>query len=138
MTAADRARGPAMNGRAHDLDTLVIGGGVVGLSLACGLARAGERVRLLDEADDAFRAARGNFGLVWVQGKGLGRAAYARWTMDAARVALTALEGGGAAQPTDWRPLLEGLPGALFAMAVLGAVIEWRRRTFGRGSDAGA
>ena len=68
----------------RDLDTLVIGGGVVGLSLAYGLARAGERVLLLDEGDDAYRAARGNFGLVWVQGKGLGCPAYARWTMQSA------------------------------------------------------
>jgi len=66
-------------------DTLVIGGGVVGMSLAYGLARAGERVALLDQGDDALRAARGNFGLVWVQGKGLGRPPYARWTMQAAR-----------------------------------------------------
>ena len=58
--------------------------GVVGMSLAYGLARAGETVRLLDEGDDAFRAARGNFGLVWVQGKGLGNPPYARWTMTAA------------------------------------------------------
>ncbi len=69
----------------QEVDTLVIGGGVVGMSVAYGLARAGGRVRLLDEGDDAFRAARGNFGLVWVQGKGLGNPAYARWTMDAAR-----------------------------------------------------
>lgn len=67
-----------------ELDTLVIGGGVVGMAVAYGLARAGERVRLLDEGDDAFRAARGNFGLVWVQGKGLDRPAYARWTLAAA------------------------------------------------------
>ncbi len=67
-----------------EIDTLVIGGGVVGLSLAYGLARAGDRVRLLDEGDDAYRAARGNFGLVWVQGKGLGRPAYARWSMGSA------------------------------------------------------
>jgi glycine/D-amino acid oxidase-like deaminating enzyme len=39
---------------------------------------------VLDEGDDAFRAARGNFGLVWVQGKGLGHPDYARWTMAAA------------------------------------------------------
>lgn len=69
----------------HELDTLVIGGGVVGMAVAYGLARAGERVRLLDEGDDAFRAARGNFGLVWVQSKGLGKPAYARWTMAAAQ-----------------------------------------------------
>jgi glycine/D-amino acid oxidase-like deaminating enzyme len=68
----------------HEADTLVIGGGVVGMALAYGLARAGERVQLLDEGDDAFRAARGNFGLVWVQGKGLGRPDYARWTLAAA------------------------------------------------------
>lgn len=71
---------------APDVDTLVIGGGVVGFSLAFGLARAGQRVRVLDEGDDAFRAARGNFGLVWVQGKGLGRPEYARWSMQASRL----------------------------------------------------
>jgi glycine/D-amino acid oxidase-like deaminating enzyme len=70
---------------ATELDTLVIGGGVVGMSVAYGLARAGERVCVLDQGDDAFRAARGNFGLVWVQGKGHGRPDYARWTLDAAR-----------------------------------------------------
>lgn len=68
----------------RESDTLVIGGGVVGMSLAYGLARAGERVTLLDEGDDAYRAARGNFGLVWVQGKGLGQPAYANWTLGAA------------------------------------------------------
>lgn len=68
-----------------EIDTLVIGGGVVGMSIAYGLARAGQRVRLLDEGDDAFRAARGNFGLVWVHGKGLGNPDYARWSREAAR-----------------------------------------------------
>jgi glycine/D-amino acid oxidase-like deaminating enzyme len=70
--------------RAMESDTLVIGGGVVGMSVAYGLARAGERVQLLDEGDDAYRAARGNFGLVWVQGKGLGQPDYTRWTLQAA------------------------------------------------------
>lgn len=70
---------------AKPVDTIVIGGGVVGLSIAYGLAREGERVRVLDEGDDAFRAARGNFGLVWVQGKGAGMLAYAKWSMAAAR-----------------------------------------------------
>jgi glycine/D-amino acid oxidase-like deaminating enzyme len=55
------------------------------MSVAYGLARLGERVRVLDEGDDAFRAARGNFGLVWVQGKGQGQAQYARWTLAAAQ-----------------------------------------------------
>jgi len=68
-----------------EVDTLVIGGGVVGMSIAYGLAASGERVRLLDEGDDAYRAARGNFGLVWVQGKGAGNLAYARWTIAAAK-----------------------------------------------------
>jgi len=66
------------------LDALVIGGGVVGMSLAYGMARAGDRVVLLDEGDDAFRAARGNFGLVWVQSKGRTHPPYARWSMEAA------------------------------------------------------
>lgn len=69
---------------AADFDTLVIGGGVVGMAVAYGLARAGERVQVLDEGDDAYRAARGNFGLVWVQGKGLGQPDYTRWTLQAA------------------------------------------------------
>ncbi|HMA07177.1 MAG TPA: FAD-dependent oxidoreductase [Ramlibacter sp.] len=69
----------------RDIDTLVVGGGVVGMAVAYGLARAGEAVRVLDGSDDAFRASRGNFGLVWVQGKGRGRPPYARWTMDSAR-----------------------------------------------------
>ena len=73
-----------MTASSTEIDTLVIGGGIVGMSLAYGLARAGDRVRLLDEGDDAYRAARGNFGLVWVQGKGLGRPAYARWSMGSA------------------------------------------------------
>ncbi len=68
----------------ESVDTIVIGGGVVGLSIAYGLAREGERVRVLDEGDSAFRAARGNFGLVWVQGKGAGMPTYARWSMAAA------------------------------------------------------
>ena len=34
----------------------------------------------MDEGDRAFRASRGNFGLVWVQGKGFDYAPYARWT----------------------------------------------------------
>jgi glycine/D-amino acid oxidase-like deaminating enzyme len=35
---------------------------------------------VLDEGDIAYRASRGNFGLVWVQGKGVGMAPYAHWT----------------------------------------------------------
>ncbi|MGH8778205.1 NAD(P)/FAD-dependent oxidoreductase [Paraburkholderia sp.] len=61
-------------------DVLVIGGGLVGSAVACGLARAGARVAVLDQDDGGFRASRGNFGLVWVQGKGYGLTPYARWT----------------------------------------------------------
>jgi glycine/D-amino acid oxidase-like deaminating enzyme len=62
------------------VDIAVIGGGLVGSALAWGLARGGAVVSVLDEGDDAFRASRGNFGLVWVQGKGDGMPEYAAWT----------------------------------------------------------
>jgi glycine/D-amino acid oxidase-like deaminating enzyme len=65
-------------------ETIVVGGGLVGLAVAYGLAREGQSVRLLDQGDVAWRAARGNFGLVWVQGKGYGMPAYARWTLGSA------------------------------------------------------
>jgi len=61
-------------------DSIVIGGGLVGSAVAYGLARRGLKVALLDEGDVAFRASRGNFGLVWVQSKGLGVPEYQRWT----------------------------------------------------------
>ena len=59
-------------------DVIVVGGGLVGAAVAWGLARQKARVVVLDEGDIAFRASRGNFGLVWVQGKGFGMAPYAR------------------------------------------------------------
>ncbi len=65
----------------RDHDVAVIGGGLVGSAIAWGLARAGQRVAVLDEGDVALRASRGNFALVWVQSKGLGMPAYARWTV---------------------------------------------------------
>ena len=61
-------------------DAIVVGGGLVGAAVAYGLARLGTGVELLDEGDVAFRASRGNFGLVWVQSKGLTLPEYARWT----------------------------------------------------------
>lgn len=66
-------------------DVAVIGGGLVGAAIAYGLARTGQRVVLFDEGDVAYRASRGNFGLVWVQGKGLGLPQYAGWTQLSAR-----------------------------------------------------
>lgn len=68
------------------VDTIVVGGGLVGAALAYGLARQGERVTMLDEGDVAHRASRGNFGLVWVQSKGDGMPDYARWTRRSADV----------------------------------------------------
>src|SRR5438445_8516178 len=59
---------------------MVSGGGLVGTAVAYGLSRSAAQVRVLDQGDEAFRASRGNFGLVWVQGKGYGFAPYARWT----------------------------------------------------------
>lgn len=62
----------------------VIGGGMVGSALAYGLAKRGADVVLLDEGDVAYRAARGNFGLVWTQSKGDGMPAYAAWSLASA------------------------------------------------------
>jgi len=66
-------------------DIAIVGGGLVGAALAFGLRDLGSRVAVLDEGDIAHRAARGNFGLVWVQGKGVGLPAYAAWTLASAR-----------------------------------------------------
>ena len=65
-------------------DVLVIGGGLVGSAVAYGLVREGASVTVLDQDDGAFRASRGNFGLVWVQGKGYGLSPYARWSRSSA------------------------------------------------------
>jgi hydrogen cyanide synthase HcnC len=67
-------------GERREYDVAVIGGGLVGAAIGWGLARAGQRVAVLDEGDVAYRASRGNFALVWVQSKGLGMPEYATWT----------------------------------------------------------
>lgn len=69
-------------GRRDEYDLAVVGGGLVGACIAWGVARAGQRVVVLDESDLAIRASRGNFALVWVQSKGLGLPAYSRWTLE--------------------------------------------------------
>jgi hydrogen cyanide synthase HcnC len=56
----------------------------MGSAIAWGLAKAGERVAVLDEGDVAYRASRGNFALVWVHSKGLGMPRYSAWTMRSA------------------------------------------------------
>jgi glycine/D-amino acid oxidase-like deaminating enzyme len=63
-----------------EIDFAVAGGGLVGMAVAYGLARLGRKVTVFDEGDLAYRASRGNFGLVWVQGKGVDMPNYARWT----------------------------------------------------------
>lgn len=65
---------------AAEFDFAVVGGGIVGTSLAYGLAQEGRRVVVLDEGDTAFRASRGNFALIWLQSKGFGMPDYSRWT----------------------------------------------------------
>lgn len=67
-----------------EADYAIIGGGIVGLSLAWGLQSRGRSVIVLDGDDGSFRASRGNFGLVWVQSKGLKQPKYAKWSQDAA------------------------------------------------------
>jgi hydrogen cyanide synthase HcnC len=59
-------------------DAIVIGGGLVGSASAYDLAQV-LRVALVGEGDAAYRASRGNFGLVWVQSKGDGGPHYPRW-----------------------------------------------------------
>ena len=66
-------------------DAIVVGAGMVGAAIGYGLARAGLDVCLLDQGDVAFRASRGNFGLVWVQAKGAGFYRYAEWSRRSAR-----------------------------------------------------
>jgi hypothetical protein len=57
---------------------------LVGAAVAFGLRSLGSKLALLDEGDVAYRAARANFGLIWVQGKGAGLPEYASWTQDSA------------------------------------------------------
>ena len=64
----------------------VVGGGLVGAAIGYGAARVGMRVRMLDQGDVAFRASRGNFGLVWVSSKGGDLPRYARWSREAAKL----------------------------------------------------
>jgi glycine/D-amino acid oxidase-like deaminating enzyme len=69
----------------NQFDVAVIGGGLVGAAIAWGMRSLGPRLALLDEGDVAYRASRGNFGLVWVQGKGTGLPPYGSWTQLSAR-----------------------------------------------------
>lgn len=67
-------------------DYAIIGGGIVGLSVAWGLLQRGRTVTVLDGDDGSFRASRGNFGLVWVQSKGMNQPRYAQWSQQSAKI----------------------------------------------------
>ena len=68
-----------------EADYAIVGGGVVGMAVAYGLQKLGKQVLVLDEGDSSLRASRGNFGLVWVQGKGGVKAPhYAKWSQRSA------------------------------------------------------
>ena len=67
-----------------EFDTAIVGGGLVGAAIAYGMCALGDALVVLDEGDRAHRAARGNFGLIWVQGKGLGMPSYGAWTQRSA------------------------------------------------------
>lgn len=63
-----------------DPEVVVIGAGTVGAAIGYGLAARGIRTLVLDGDDGDFRAANANFGLVWLQGKGMDMPAYQRLT----------------------------------------------------------
>ncbi len=69
-----------------EYDVAIVGGGLLGSAFGWGLARSGQRCVIFDEGDNAIRTARANFGLVWVQGKGKGMPAYARWSLKACQL----------------------------------------------------
>jgi glycine/D-amino acid oxidase-like deaminating enzyme len=69
-----------------DYDVAIVGGGLLGSAFAWGLARSGLSCVVFDEGDAAIRTARGNFGLVWVQGKGRPMPEYAAWSLLASRL----------------------------------------------------
>ena len=62
-------------------DIIVIGGGLLGSVIGFGLTRLGLGCAILDEGDISYPAAHGNFGLVWVQSKGIGFPVYSDRTM---------------------------------------------------------
>ncbi len=80
----------------HSFDIVAIGGrGLVGGSeIAWDAASASASTAPIEERDIAFRAARGHFGLVWVQIKGASISPCAHPTL----------------QPADLRPSLAGAP----------------------------
>jgi glycine/D-amino acid oxidase-like deaminating enzyme len=109
-------------------DAIVIGGGLVGGAIAYGLARRRLNVALLDEGDSAFRAARGNFGLVWVQSKGAGMPEYQRWSRLSSELWIDFA--AGLAEATGVSPAHERRGGVNIALSE--AEFENRRRLMER------
>lgn len=70
----------------HTFDVIVVGGGITGSAIAYGLARRRLAVAMLDEGDDAFRATRGSFGLIWIQGRGAVVKRYADWSRESTNI----------------------------------------------------
>ena len=67
-----------------ETQVLIIGGGIIGAAVGYGLSEQGVCPTIIDEAHHLHRASVGNFGLVWVQGKGVGNRDYVKWTLAAA------------------------------------------------------
>lgn len=67
-------------------DVLIVGAGVVGVSIACGLIDAGARVCVLDGDDSDFSASRGNFGMISISNKGFSNLPYFRLSLASRRL----------------------------------------------------
>ncbi|MCG8273948.1 FAD-binding oxidoreductase [Aquamicrobium sp. NLF2-7] len=74
------------NGNRHKADVLIVGGGVVGASIAYGLATEGARVGILDAEDSDFSASRGNFGMISISNKGFNNLAYFQLSFASSRM----------------------------------------------------
>ncbi|PWW01942.1 glycine oxidase [Hoeflea marina] len=73
-------------GKSTGVDIAVIGGGLVGAAIAYGLLEKGQSVAMFDEGEAAFRASRGNFGLVCAGAKGDKLEDYAPWALQGVEV----------------------------------------------------
>ena len=62
-------------------DVVIVGGGIVGVSVGYGLQRKGVRVAILDGGNRDFSATRGNFGLIAVSNKGFDNIPYFRLSL---------------------------------------------------------
>jgi len=74
------------NGSQGNPDVLIVGGGVVGASIAYGLAADGARVGVVDGEDSDFSASRGNFGMISISNKGFNNTAYFRLSYTSSRL----------------------------------------------------